>query len=216
LLKTPTKVQDVLIILISTNKGLCGGLNLNLFQKTTNWLEQKNQNYKFILLGKKGEVLAKERGEVIADFSSTQPFVKATIPIINLSVKQFLKNKVQEVWVIFNDFISALKYEVVFRKLLPFELTSIELQKSKTSWLIEPSLENVLTELLPFYLKTQLQEAILEAEASEHSARMIAMKNATENASTLANDLTLEYNKIRQQIITEEIADIITAKISME
>ncbi len=216
------KIKKAVIILMTTNKGLCGSLNTNLLRHLEKWLESlKDKKLEFITLGKKGQSLAAHQGKLIADFSTTAPLQDSVGPIITLIKKKFLQKEIQAVFIIYNDFISALKFSPQIQKLLPVsaDLTptpAAAVPNKPQPVLVEPSVKAILSDLIPFYLESQLRRAIFEAEASEHSARMLAMKNATDNASDLVDGLTLEYNKLRQEMITREISDIVTAKVSLE
>lgn len=225
LLKSPKKDNRPLLVLISTNRGLCGSLNLNLFRKLVDFIARqqakKEATFDFAVLGAKGLTFIARLGRgFLADFSDIVPFTDAVGPITNSVGYRFIKNKNTSVWLAYNDFVNALKQEPKIKRVLPLTGLKIEpkegVAKREVKYLIEPSVKKVIDSLLPFYLETQIREAILEAEASEYSARMIAMKNATENALELVGGLTLEYNKARQQAVTTEIADIVTSKISME
>lgn len=224
LLSVPENDFRPLIILISTNRGLCASLNLNLFRKLTIFLTENNirkDNFDFISLGKKGlNFIARISNGLLADFSDVNPWTEATGLIVKAVEDQFIAKKNSSVYLIYNSFINSLKQEPVSKKILPFISKDMQIPKmgesSKPIHLIEPSPKEVLDFLIPFYLESQVREAIFQAEASEHSARMLAMKNATDNALELVGGLTLEYNKARQQAITTEISDIVTAKISME
>jgi len=224
LLKIPKADGKPLLILIATNRGLCGSLNLNLFRTLQKYLNENNKTQiDFITLGTKGlNFIIKTGFDCLADFSNEALSTNAVYPIMQLITRRFIKNKNTSISLVYNDFINALKQEAKIKKILP--LTDFKLEndgvKEKISkrlpLLIEPSAKKIIKIILPFYLESQIREAIFEAEASEHSARMMAMKNATENAQELVNGLTLEYNKARQQAVTSEITDIVTAKISME
>lgn len=225
LLKIPDIDDKPLVVLISTNRGLCGSLNLNLFRKLAGFVGQKKQDkttaFHFAVLGKKGVafVFALEGG-FFADFSDIVPFTEAVGPITEIAIEYFINGKNTSVWLAYSDFINALKQEPIIKRILPITELTPPLKQNKIAsqsvdYLVEPSAKEVIDQLLPYYLEIQIREAIFEAEASEYSARMIAMKNATENALGLMDGLTLEYNKARQQAITTEIADIITSKISM-
>ncbi len=210
----------IAVVLLSTNKGLCGGLNSNLFRFLNKWLE-KNQQYEFITVGKKGKTFAvRTQSTLIADFSETIPFTHSITALTSLIVEGFLNNTYKEVYVIYNNFISAVSQVPTFKRILPIVGLTNETEKEKThlelEMLIEPSIDAILDTLLFHYLENQIRDAVLEAEASEHSARMVAMKNATDNAKELTELLTLEYNKARQQKITFEIADLVTARLAVE
>lgn len=227
-----------LVILISTNKGLCGGLNTNLFREVSLWFPaerdevssttefvsqpRKNEQCEFVTMGKKSQDFVVRTGRVlVADFSDKYPFVQNVSAVTTLAVEGFLKGEYKEVFLVFNSFVSALAQRPVKKPLLPLTTLELELKEEERlpiwgEFLIEPSPEEVLNSLLPHYLEIQLRSSILEAEASEHSARMLAMKNATDNALSLIAELTLEYNKLRQEAITYEIADMIRTKVAME
>ncbi|MBU0619363.1 ATP synthase F1 subunit gamma [Patescibacteria group bacterium] len=215
-----TKIKRHLVIFVTTNKGLCGSLNSNLFRKLFMWLtDRPEQTIDFITLGEKGQlVVLKSKYELVADFSNLSDFTQAVGSLMTLVNQGFTQGKYQAVWLVYNEYLSALKYVPRIKRLLPIAKTSLQQQpKSRDyEYLFEPSQQQVINKLLPFYLEIQIRDAILEAIASEHSARMMAMKNATDNAYSLVDGLTLEYNKVRQQAITAEISDITTAKISME
>ena len=205
--------------MLSTNKGLCGGLNNNLFRKVIQWFDDTS-NVQFISLGKKSEGFVARSGyQLSADFSSDN-FLDAVSAITELFVSGFLKGELKSVFVAFNRFISSFKQEPVMVQILPLALTDPAIAANTDTnharfaeFLIEPSMHEVLDALLPHYVEIQVRNAILEASASEHSARMMAMKNATDNANFLIDDLTVAYNRLRQEKITYEIADIVTAQM---
>ncbi len=210
------------IIIISTNKGLCGGLNTNLFRLLYKEFG-KYKNIAYLTLGKKGQNFAVRIGrQLVADFSDKVPFVQNIPPVTKIIVDGFIAGLYKEVYISYSSFINALKQEPVFNKILPLILpTSSEDVNTKpspsfTEFLVEPSPREVLESLLPHYIENQIRAAILEEEASEHSARMIAMKNATDAALDLMDSLTLLYNKARQEKITFEIADMVTARLAVE
>lgn len=214
-----------LIILISTNKGLCGGLNTLLFKNLLNYLKVGTQaeetSGEYISVGKKGErFLARSGKDLIADFSQKTPFSDSVGAIIKLSVDGFLQGKYSEVLLIYNTFINSLKQVPTIKKILPLTGFSERLPADdsikESEFLIEPGPDEVLDSLLPHYLENQVRFAIYDGEASEHSARMIAMKNASEAANDLIAGLSLLYNKARQEKITYEIADIVTARLAVE
>ena len=210
----------IAVILVSTNKGLCSGLNTNLFRSLSNWFNRQIDQIIWITLGKKGEqFVVRSGGSLMADFSSEQPFTRNIGAIAKLITQGYIKGNFREVYLIYNDFISALKYEPLKKQLLPLQqpgiISTIHNQTEKIDFLVEPSVESILEELLLNYIENQVRDALLQAEASEQSARMMAMKNATDNAMELIDILTLEYNKARQAKITFEIADMVTARLAL-
>ncbi len=208
-----------LVVLIVTNKGLCAGLNNSLFRKMMTWFG--GSPIDVVLLGKKGRSYAVRTGTtLVADFSESGSFITTVPAVTKLLVEQYLNDSYGSIWLVYNEFITPLVQTPMRKCILPItEFETEEKQESKETYhemLIEPSIAYIIDELLFHYLENQVRAAILEAEASEHSARMIAMKNATENAQELTEALTLEYNKARQQKITFEIADMVTARLAVE
>jgi F-type H+-transporting ATPase subunit gamma len=217
LLNTNT-AEKKLGILISTNKGLCGAFNFNLFRYFVE--TEKNKNNEYITLGKKGAFFLNRLGaKVIADFSEGK-FLLAVSAVFDLIINKFLSKECSEVSLIYNKFISPVKYIPVKEVILPLKLTdenqNQEVKKLTENFEIEPDPEQIIDPLLKSFIEEKIREAIISSEAGEHSARMLAMKNATDNASDLIFDLTLAGNKLRQEKITNELLDMITAKESVE
>ena len=207
-----------LVILISTNKGLCGGLNTNLFRFMLRDYGHID-NCVFVSLGKKGtHFISQIHGELKADFSEHIPFVDSVPAITDMLTQEYLSDTVSGVDLVYNEFFSALKQIPVKKSILPLALSDLEKKDSAPSgeFLIEPSVSEVFNVLLPHYLENQVRDAVLQAEASEQSARMVAMRNATDNALSFMDELTLLYNKARQEKITYEISDMVTARLATE
>ena len=205
-----------LVIVLSTNKGLCGGLNTNLFR----FLLRSYDNvttHRYVTIGSKGAGALSQLGAtVIADFSvsTTGSVVPALTELIT---SQFLSGEIDGVDILYNEFVSALKQIPQKKSLLPLVLPHVKSgEDQKLDFLIEPSKEEVFNTLLPHYIENQIRDTILQANASEHSARMVAMRNATDNALSFMEELTLLYNKARQEKITYEISDMVTARLAVE
>jgi len=218
LLKKPNlKSGKRLVFVMSSNKGLCGSLNTNLFRFL---LEIYSQipTHDYVTVGKKGAgLIVRTGGSLIADFSESSAV--ASVPALaELAVNRYLSQSYEGVDIVFNEFFSALKQLPKKKTILPLTLELSETtQKAKdTEFLIEPSVKDVFDELLPHYIENQVRDAILQSEASEHSARMVAMRNATDNALSRIDDLTLLYNKARQEKITYEISDMVTARMTVQ
>lgn len=208
-----------LFILVSTNKGLCGALNTNLFRFLIKLIPPV-EKLEFISIGKKGtQFIIKMSRNLLADFSDEYPFTKSVPALTELFVKGFINGEYRKVYLVYNNFISVLSQKPVYKKILPIEYLQFPSEEDKESefreFLLEPDPDRILADLLPHYLENQVRTAIYEAEASEHSARMIAMKNATDAAADLIMDLTLQYNNARQEKITYEIADLVTARMAI-
>jgi len=218
LLMKPTVTSGKkLIILLSTNKGLCGSLNTNLFRFFMDTYPATS-THEYVTLGKKGaDIVVRTGGSLKADFSQSLTFIETVPALAELAIEGFLSKKYDGVELIYNEFYSALKQIPKRKIILPLTMQSDEKAdiKSDKEFLIEPSIPEVFDKLLPHYIENQIRDAILQSEASEHSARMVAMRNATDNARSRIEDLTLMYNKARQEKITYEISDMITARMTV-
>ena len=211
------EVRKRAVILIGTDKGLCGGLNSNLFRMASQFDPATTV---FITAGKRAsQYIARTRRQLAAEFTFTDsPRFAEARPIASFARDMFLKGEVDEVQLVFTRFNNTLSQQAVAVQFLPIgEIkglkipgaeTEAELSGDTTEYIFEPSPEAVLSYLFGGYLNIFIYRALLEAKASEQSARMVSMKNATDNASGLIKDLTLEYNKLRQGNITKELLEI--------
>ncbi len=219
-------VKKRALILITTDKGLCGALNTNLLREAAKWDKDTTV---FVCAGKKGAQWAgRLKRELAAEFSykDTPRFAEARA-ISKFAQELFLSGKVDAVDVLYTNFINTLVQKPEQRQLLPLgEIKALEaglegesqgekLGEATREYLFEPVAATVLGNLLPHYLNYQVFQFLQEAKASEQSARMVAMKNATDNAKQIIKDLTLEYNKLRQANITKELLEITTAQMAM-
>jgi F-type H+-transporting ATPase subunit gamma len=219
------EVKKELVVVISTDKGLAGALNTNLLREAANFDPNKTS---YVVAGRKArQFLARTRRDMMADFElKDAPSFSETKEIAKFCVEKFLSGEVDRVSVLFTHFINTINQKPVVRTLLP--ISSFELPQAPTEgatpqdstdpmigYLFEPTPEGVLDVMLPYYLHYQVFQMILDARASEHSARMVAMKNATDNAKQFIKDLTLEYNKMRQASITTELLEISTAQMAV-
>lgn len=217
LLKTSVEAADrELAIVISTNKGLCGSFNFNLFRFLVKNSDIKNTDY--IVIGKKGALfLNKLGGNIQADFSSTTP-INSVSAVFDLALNSFLQKKYSRVSIYYHQFISTLRSEPIKVIILPvvYKTDDKTVNPVKHSeYLIEPSPQEIIDQLLKSYVEEKIRNAFIQSEAGEHSSRMIAMKNATENANDVSYNLTLLRNKIRQEKITNELLDMMTATESV-
>src|SRR5438105_10156230 len=217
-------VKKELVLIISTDKGLAGALNTNLFREAANFDQTKTV---FVVTGKKArQFVARTKREVLADFElkDSRSFVE-TKAVSKFCTEKFLNRDVDKVSVLFTHFINTINQRPVMETLLP--ISSFDLRKSESAegaaedvdpmlgYVFEPSAEVVLDVMLLFYIQHEVFQMILDARASEHSAGMVAMKNATDNANQFIKDLTLEYNKMRQAGITTELLEIATAQMAL-
>lgn len=204
-----------LVIVVTSNKGLCGSFNIDIFRYIASKVDLRNT--KFLALGKKGAQFVSKTGELLADYSTNAPI--QTVSAINtLALEGFLDGTYKRVYILFNRFISTLKTEPDLLQILPYKLPEEEPieQKEYIEYTIEPSPKEVLEMVLRSFVEEKIRDAIVQSEAGEHSARMIAMKNATDNANDVIYNLTLLGNKLRQEKITNELLDMVTAKESVE
>ena len=212
-----------LVLVISTDKGLCGPLNTNLARKLR---AVASPNADYVTVGRKLRVLLEKLGSnIVADFVVKDPVPFAqTRPIAKFLTEQFLSGKYDKVSIAFTNFVNTLRQEPEVVTLLPIrEQANAEVFGAETitadrghDFTFEPNAAEVLAAILPLYVNYEVFQAHVESRASEHSARMVAMKSATDNAKKFIKELTLEYNKLRQGAITAELLEITTAMKAME
>jgi len=220
LLTRRSEVKSVLVVLVTGDRGLAGAYTTNIVRFTLEHFNNYAVPVRFITVGRKGrDLLARRRKEIIAEFSNlpAAPSFGDVSAIGKIVVEEFLNGYSDQVYLVFTDFITMVKQVPRLQKLLPLELTkegarieSFTEPKSgpAASYIYEPGQAEILDEIVPRFTALQVYHAILESLASEHAARMVAMKNATDSATELAEALQLEYNKARQQSITNEMLDI--------
>ncbi len=238
LLSPRAKINRVLVILISSNRGMCGAYNTAIINKAESSLKKHQVETDFIIVGKKGKILKNHGHNIIAEFEKNDILadIKNIYPIINLVVDTYNKLKYDRILVAYTDFINPVKQVPRVKQFLPVEINGEDeylgivgkdsslatnknfLEEKEKSHLhkdsfnfeykFEPDPRTVLDLMIPRLLEVQLYQAFLEANASEHSARMTAMHQATEAADDMLSELTLFYNKARQAGITSEIAEI--------
>ena len=219
-------VKKRAVVIVSSDKGLCGALNSNLLREA---LKFDKDTTVYVCAGRKAsQFVSRTKRHLAAEFTYKDSPLFAEARAISKFVQDlFLKGEVDQVDVLYTNFINTLTQKPETRTLLPLgeiqaleaDLTAegakAELKSGGVEYLFEPGAPTVLGNLLPHYLNFQVYQFLLEAKASEHSARMVAMKNATDNAKQIIKDLTLEYNKLRQANITKELLEITTAQMAM-
>jgi len=225
LLSSPTEGLDILLV-IATNKGLCGSLNAQLWKETVAWKKAHPQG-EAMAVGKKGVHFCNLSALPLQAQFTTLPEAissKDVVVISDLLIKNFLENKYKSVTVLYMDFVNTLSQRPKQIQLLPLkkelpetvrEDVLVENLGLPAEYLFEPSPKFILNTLLPFYIENTIYQAFLESRASEHSARMVTMKNASENANELVSELKLQFNKSRQAAITAELLDIATASLTL-
>jgi len=247
------EVKNVLAILVTSNRGLCGSFNSQIYKKVrdevlhpeklkinrvgTKKIESRTPNDKlkidFITVGKKGEDMVKKIGkEIIATFPESMfvPRMSDARAIGRIVMDEYINEKYDKVVIFYTDYISTLKQETRVRQILPVSKVDLEkqiaemdilakeygLDEPETEYKIEPYPKKVLKMIFPRLIEMQIYHAILESNASKESARMLAMKSATDAAGEMADDLTLAYNQIRQSKITQEISEISAGRAALE
>jgi F-type H+-transporting ATPase subunit gamma len=217
------EVKKRALIIVSTDKGLCGGLNGNLMREAAKF---DRDTTVFVTAGRKAsQFIARTKRQLAAEFTyKDAPMFSEARAISRFAREMFTKGEVDRVDILFTNFISTLNQKPEVIPFLPVgEIKGVgtavhdeeKLVRGTTEFQFEPSAGGVLGALLPHFLNFRVYQILLEAKASEHSSRMVAMKNATDNAKQILKDLTLEYNKLRQANITKELLEITSAAMAM-
>ncbi|MEK9174203.1 MAG: ATP synthase F1 subunit gamma [Patescibacteria group bacterium] len=222
LLVERTIVRELYVV-ITSNRGLCGAFNAQIMKRLRQALEEdKEREAVFITVGKKGEnSLRRMGGNIIASFPDVlaAPDALSMRPITRIIMEEFMMERVDRVVMVYTDYVSVMVQDVKLRALLPVRLKDSErtlneipgdtmAKSDQAEYIIEPSAESVLTTMIPKLIEMELYHALLESNASQEAARMLAMRNATDAAKEMAEDYTLMYNQLRQQKITQEIAEL--------
>jgi F-type H+-transporting ATPase subunit gamma len=221
LLTRRSPVNNTLVVVITGDRGLAGAYNSNVIRFTAQKFDKYPLPVKYIAVGRKGrDLLFRRRKEVIADFSNlpAAPSFGDVSAIGRMAVQEYEKGNVDEVYLVYTDFINMARQVATVKKLLPLELEGEGLVEDfghkptngpAAAYEYEPDGRELLDTIIPRFTALQVYQAILESQASEHAARMVAMRNATDNAKELVSALQLVYNKVRQQTITNDILDIV-------
>ncbi|MGB2695434.1 MAG: ATP synthase F1 subunit gamma [Dehalococcoidia bacterium] len=207
----PREVKNVGIVHITPNRGLCGGLPGNLNRKATSLTLELGKPAELVAIGRKGrDFFRRSRVPIRAEFTELPdyPDYNEVLPIARVIIDDYLKGEIDQVFLVYAFFVNTVTQEPRVLQLLPIEAPAAA-ETHAVDYIYEPSREAVLSELLPRYVEMQIYEAVLEAIASEQSARMVAMRNASDAASEMIEVLTLTYNKARQEQITKELLDIV-------
>ncbi|MEM8533954.1 MAG: F0F1 ATP synthase subunit gamma [Chloroflexota bacterium] len=220
LLEVRADVKSVGLIVITPDRGLAGSLVANVLRRATRTIndeQQRGRNIELLAIGKKGRDFMVRNGyNVIAEITKIgdYPRLVDTLGISTNVINGFREQRYDEVYVLYSEFVNTLVQRPTLKRLLPVEPPG-EATSSRFDYTYEPSQEDVLDGLLPRFVEVQLYQAVLEAIASEHSARMVAMRNATDNAKELNRDLTLTFNKTRQTTITNEVSEIAAGAVAL-
>lgn len=221
LLTARANPQNALVIVMTADRGLAGAYNTNVIRYVLQRFDRYHLPVKYVTVGRKGrDLLLRMRKPVIADFSNipSTPKYGALSAIGRLVVDEFTHGEVDEVYLVYTDFVNMARQVTNMKKLLPLEVGSrdglvTDFGEHHTglaaAYEFEPDQKDILDEMIPRFTGLQIFQAVLESQASEHAARMVAMRNATDNAKELVGALQLAYNKVRQQAITNDILDIV-------
>ena len=213
------EAKRIEVVHITPDRGLCGGLNTNINRATSNFILNGNgSSASLIAVGKKGRDFMTRYGrEVRAVFTDLgdRPGVAEILPIARIVIDDYSNSYSDQVVLAYTKFVSTANQVPVVRKLLPVEPVEVERSK-RVGYIYEPGSAEVLGELLPRYVEMQVYHALLESIASEQSARMVAMRNASDNANDMIQELTLMFNKARQEMITQELLDITGGVVALE
>lgn len=221
LLMKRSNPQNALVIVMTADRGLAGAYNTNVIRYVLKRFDTYHLPVKYISVGRKGrDLLLRLRKPILADFSNlpATPKFGAVSAIGRLAVDEYLKGHVDEVHLVYTDFVNMARQETTIKTLLPLVVETREglvedfgehHKGPSGAYEYEPEREEILDEMIPRFTALQVYQAVLESQASEHAARMIAMRNATDNAKELVGALQLAYNKVRQQAITNDILDIV-------
>jgi F-type H+-transporting ATPase subunit gamma len=224
LLEVRPEIKSGTVILFTSDRGLCGAFNTNIARKALDFARTSPWPVSFVSVGRKGrDILYRTRQHIEAEFANIpdNPSILDITPVARTVMDDFLSRRVDVVYLAYMDFVNTLIQRPVVKRLLPLKPSLAEDQavaeyledgpadgRGQTEFLYEPSPAAILNEILPRFTELQIYQAALESVASEHSARMVAMRNATENAAALVDELTLLRNRVRQAGITAELLDI--------
>ncbi len=206
------------LLAITPDRGLAGGMHSTINRRVAQFILAQSVPTRSIAVGRKGrDFMARYGQDLLAVFADLgdRPVVADTIPISRLLIDNFLNGAMDEVYLVYTRFVSTMSQEPVVEKLLPVTPAALS-SSDRSGYIYEPDSLTVLGSLLPQFVDMEVYHALLESVASEQSARMVAMRNATDNAKSLAGDLTLVMNKLRQDSITNELLDLIGGQIALQ
>lgn len=216
------EVKRIGFIVVSTDRGLCGGLNIQLFKQTMaemkHWSDQ-NIDIDVAVIGHKGEAFFNRLGSNIVAYAGhlgDAPLVQHLIGSVKVMLDAFDEGKIDRLYLVSNEFVSTIKQKPVCQQLLPIEPDQQHKKDGHWDYIYEPDAKSLLTLLLVRYVESQVYQGVIENIACEQAARMVAMKNATDNAGEVISGLKLQYNKARQAAITKELAEIVSGADAIE
>lgn len=214
------QVRQILVVMISGDRGLAGAYNSNIVRITLDRFRGAPAPVRYVVVGRKGrDLMARRRVDILAEFSNLPPSPTfADVSAIGrLAVDEYLGGRADQVFLAYTEFVNLLRQVPTIQKMLPLEMGSVEPRVGmegkapagpRPVYVYEPGENELINLIVPRFTALQLYQGVLESQASEHAARMLAMRNATENANELVEALRLQYNKARQQAITNDMLDI--------
>jgi len=208
------EVDTVGIILLTTDRGLCGALNTNTIRRASELILEQTQTVELLTIGRKGQDFMARRGyKIFASVTGLgdRPSYEQVIPIARNVMESYMAGRMDVCYIVYPRFVSTLQQRPTVQQILPIQAAQHEQPTKPVDYIFEPDPGTILEQLLPRYVEVLIYEAILEVIASEQSAKMVAMRNANQNAQDLIKDLTLVYNKTRQAAITREVTEIAAA-----
>ena len=209
--------NKILVLLVTPDRGLCGALVSNILKEASNFIESINNDYEIRVIRKKGTSFISKTVDNYESYKvSDMPTFEEVSPITSSISNDINLIGFAKVFIIYTEFVSTAVQKPKIKQLLPVEIDFNENEKVNNEFLYEPNIDKVSEALIPRYVETSIFNSILDSVASEHSARLVAMQNATDNANELKQDLTLDLNKARQQQVTSEILDIVGGALALE
>ncbi len=211
-------VKRIAVVHITADRGLCGGLNSNMNRLTAGFIPEQSAPVSVVAVGRKGRDFVHRAGHhLLAEFTNLgdRPSAADLGPISRIIIDDYISKEVDEVYLAYTRFVSTMTQRPIMEKLLPLE-PPVDATPHGKEYIYEPAPQHVLAHLLPRYVEMLVYHAMLEAIASEQSARMVAMRSATDNANEMIQDLTLVYNKARQEAITKELLDLVGGAAVLE
>lgn len=206
--------QNVELMVVTADKGLCGSFNANLIKGALHFLdERRNYNLSLHLIGRKGVDYFRKRKYIVTNQYTNifrQVRFEQAREIANKTIRAYTEGDLDAIYIVYNEFKSMLSQRIILKRLLPLERLPEPTAEQTLDYIYEPDPETIFDKLLPHYLEIQIYQALLESSAAEHAARMAAMESATENAKEMIDTLTLKMNKIRQAAITKEIIEVVS------
>jgi F-type H+-transporting ATPase subunit gamma len=222
LLTLSPNTGTVALVLITADRGLCGSYNVEIIRESVRFIreqQEKGFSVQLLTVGQRGrDYMVRLGANVIAELIklSDRPSLLDTVPISRVLLEGWERGEFSAVYLAYTNFINVLTRKPLVHPLLPLTSFSEQIEGGKVDYIYEPDPLSVLSELLPRFVEVEVYQAILESLASEHSARMVSMRNATDNANELTRELTLSYNKARQAAITKEITELTSGAAALE